>query len=224
MKSGDESVPGWREWPATRAWETGMLDKGWALDSVEARDVFVRRDGAPLFTMLEVAGRDPSGEKALPYVLVRGAACVIVPVVRNKDTGESRFLLIRQYRVGSGDFSLEFPAGMVDGDEAPATAAARELEEETGLSLPADSLTPLWDKPLLSTPGLSDESIWYYAATFELGGAAYRALEGTQAGHVAEGEHITTTLMTFAEASAEITSLQPLLAFFLHRLRFGDLA
>ncbi|MGR4865511.1 NUDIX hydrolase [Caulobacter sp. LARHSG274] len=42
-------------------------------------------------------------------------------------------LLIRQYRHGLGDFSLELPAGAMDAADAdPLAAAARELLEETG--------------------------------------------------------------------------------------------
>jgi 8-oxo-dGTP pyrophosphatase MutT (NUDIX family) len=201
-----------------------MREAAWELDSVEPRDLLPKRNGDLLFAMLQIAGRDPDGKAALPYVLIRGAASVIVPVARNLDTGESRFVMIRQQRIGSGDFSLEFPAGMVDGDEDSAVAAARELEEETGLRMESASLVRLWDTPLYSSPGLSDESILFYAATFDLDDAAYRALEGGSAGHAQEGEHITTTLKTFAEASAESTSVLPLLGFFLHRLRFGEVA
>lgn len=42
-------------------------------------------------------------------------------------------LLVRQYRHGLGDFSLELPAGAIDpADADPLSAAARELLEETG--------------------------------------------------------------------------------------------
>lgn len=42
-------------------------------------------------------------------------------------------LLVRQYRHGLGDFSLELPAGAIDAaDPDPLSAAARELLEETG--------------------------------------------------------------------------------------------
>ena len=42
-------------------------------------------------------------------------------------------LLVRQYRHGLGDFSLELPAGAIDpADADPLAAAARELLEETG--------------------------------------------------------------------------------------------
>jgi ADP-sugar diphosphatase len=217
------TFPEWEDWPPHRAWQRKLGAEGWSLETVKARDLFARRDGGLLFAMIEAAGLDPEGKPLLPYVLLRGAACVVVPVACNRDTGERRFVMILQRRVGSGDLSLEFPAGMVDGEEAPEETAVRELAEETGLKAPA-KLEPLWDKPLYSSPGLSDESLYFYAATFELSDAEFRALEGGSAGHAHEGEHITTTLKTFAEAEAGVTSLQPLTALFLYRRKFGELS
>jgi ADP-ribose pyrophosphatase len=47
-------------------------------------------------------------------------------------TPEGRILLVRQYRPAIERFSLEFPAGMLEENEDPAKAMARELLEETG--------------------------------------------------------------------------------------------
>jgi len=51
----------------------------------------------------------------------------VVPV-----TGDGQVVLIRQYRHGIRQVTLEIPGGMVDPDESPREAALRELEEETG--------------------------------------------------------------------------------------------
>lgn len=46
---------------------------------------------------------------------------------------DGKICLVRQYRVALGRMTLEIPAGKLDPDEDPATCAARELTEETGL-------------------------------------------------------------------------------------------
>lgn len=41
--------------------------------------------------------------------------------------------VVRQYRPAVEKYSLEFPAGLIEPDETPESAARRELTEETGL-------------------------------------------------------------------------------------------
>jgi len=47
-------------------------------------------------------------------------------------TPDGRLVLVRQFRYGTNEFSLEIPGGMIDPGEAPIAAAVRELREETG--------------------------------------------------------------------------------------------
>jgi ADP-ribose pyrophosphatase len=54
---------------------------------------------------------------------------------------DRRVPLVRQFRPAVRRFTLEFPGGMRDGDEAPEATAIRELAEETGLAV--SSIEPL---------------------------------------------------------------------------------
>ena len=75
---------------------------------------------------------------------------------------EQRVLTISQYRHPVGARMVEIPAGLLDDfDEDPATAAARELLEESGYV--ADSYQTLID--ICTTPGSSSETLRIYLAT-----------------------------------------------------------
>ena len=76
---------------------------------------------------------------------------------------EPRILLSREYRYPAGRFLLSVPAGLIDpadmDEESPAlTAAAREIHEETGLTLGENDRIKLVNPFVFSTPGMTDES------------------------------------------------------------------
>lgn len=62
-------------------------------------------------------------------IIVHNGSAVIVPVF-----ADNTVALVRQYRHAAGKYLLEIPAGSLDGDESPETGAARELEEEIGVT------------------------------------------------------------------------------------------
>lgn len=77
-------------------------------------------------TTLEV--EDPRTAKHYPRVTLDCPDWVNVIAV----TPDDQVVLIRQFRFGTWQQTLEIPGGMLDPNEDPAVAAARELEEETG--------------------------------------------------------------------------------------------
>ena len=84
----------------------------------------------PVFTVTERENEGPEGRRGRFTVLEAADWATVVPVLLVD--GEEHFLMVRQYRHGSDEVSLEFPGGVVERGEAPEAAARRELEEETG--------------------------------------------------------------------------------------------
>lgn len=81
----------------------------------------------------------------------RGAVMIIAKLVPS-----NRYVLIRQYRPPVRRQVVEFPAGLMDGDETPEQSARRELKEETGFIAKKITIHP----PAYTTPGLANESVY----------------------------------------------------------------
>ncbi len=73
---------------------------------------------------------------------------------------EGKIALVRQFRYAYGEEMYEIPAGKLEAGEDPALAAARELEEETGVSAKTLELVTV----LYPSPGYTDEKIYIFEA------------------------------------------------------------
>lgn len=130
----------------------------------------------------------------------------IIPVTR-----DDRVVLVRQYRAGIDDVTLELPGGMVDRGEDPQLAATRELEEETGYR-PAKVVPLGWCHP---NPAIQTNKCFSYLAL---------DCEPVGATHMDSGEDIAVELVGRLEIPRlilenRITHALVLNAFLLERLR-----
>jgi 8-oxo-dGTP pyrophosphatase MutT (NUDIX family) len=202
--------------PKVAAWRRSLEDAGCTIREIKPLSLLHRQNGELLFALLEADVRGPDGRRLVPYVFIRGHACIVVALIRNAASGEERFLMVEQRRIGHGALCLEFPAGMLDRDiDNPAGVALRELREETGLEIPPHMLKPLCDRPLHSSPGATDEGIYYYGCVAEVSDKEFRRFEGSLRGAEEENERIRVTLKTREEAEKDLMSLQARLGFFL---------
>lgn len=99
----------------------------------------------------------------------RGRGVVILPY----DPRADRVALIEQFRLpahaaGLRGVQTELPAGLLEPEEDPALAAARELQEEAGLATHA--LAPIGR--FLLMPGGCDEVVHFYCAHVDLSAPA----------------------------------------------------
>ncbi len=76
------------------------------------------------------------------------------------ETTEGKIIMVKQHRLGTDEITIETPAGLIEKNEAPETAALRELQEETGHR--AEEIFLL--KKLSANPAILSNHIWFYFA------------------------------------------------------------
>lgn len=204
-------------------WKHVVERAGCSIRRTEPLHLVHKPGGELLFGLLDTEVMSPEGNRLPRIALVRGNACVIVPLIRNVDTGEARYLMIYQRRIGNGRLNLEFPAGMVDRrTHDPLAVALQELREEADLHLAPESVKSICDRPLYTSVGLQDEAIHYFGCIARFSDEEYRSFEGKATGAAHEDEHLQVTLKTKEEALTEVCSIQVMLGFYLFERALRD--
>ena len=155
-------------WPNT--WAIGTSTAGWHTQAVATdpdehlRETLIERESVLLGSYLTAnidTVRDVAGGQHKREVVVHPGGVAILPVLP-----DGRLVFVRQYRHAVGEVLLELPAGTLDREddgstEDPASAAMRELAEETGYR------AAHWRKlaRFFSSPGFASEEMHLYLAT-----------------------------------------------------------
>ncbi len=123
----------------------------------------------------------PSGKNYKAFVLEFDAWANIVALTKNNEV-----VLVKQYRHGVQEISLELPGGVVNKGEYPLEGARRELMEETGYS--AGEIVEVGR--LYPNPAIQQNTLYCYLAT---------DVELTGEQHLDEAEEIEVQLVPLDE-------------------------
>jgi 8-oxo-dGTP pyrophosphatase MutT (NUDIX family) len=106
-------------------------------------------------------------------------------------TARGEAVLIRQYRHGADEFTIEAPGGCVDPGEDPAASALRELREETGYGYPPGKEKLEHLASIYPNPAMLSNRVHYYVA---------KGVEKLGPQHLDSGEDIEVVLKPLHEA------------------------
>lgn len=86
-----------------------------------------------------------------------------------------KIAVIEQYRVAMQKATIEVPAGMLDEDGDFISKAAKELEEETGISIKKEILKPMGS--YFPSPGGCDEELYMFYCEITIENSKMEELE-----------------------------------------------
>jgi ADP-ribose pyrophosphatase len=143
----------------------------------------------------------PGGATAMREVVSFANASAAVPLTKKNEV-----VLIKQFRYPTGGYIYEIPAGILNSREKPASCAAREVEEETGMR--PGKLTFIGK--IHSSPGVCTEVIYLFLAE-----DLKKSLQNLE-----HGEEIKVRKVTLKKAlqmirEGKITDAKTICAFFL---------
>jgi ADP-ribose pyrophosphatase len=103
---------------------------------------------------------EPNGLIFKRDVIRHNGSVVVLAIDESIDPKDPIIILERQYRHAVGEFLLELPAGRIEPNEPPLTAAKREMIEETGYRAKSWKLLTRY----FASPGFLGESMHIYLA------------------------------------------------------------
>ena len=109
-----------------------------------------------IFTLKDLTCYHPGKDLTHSFMVLNTADWINVIAT----TPEGEFIMVRQHRLGTDEFTLETPGGIIEQGEPPEQSALRELLEETGFRARGIRLL----KRLAVNPAIMNNYIYYFHA------------------------------------------------------------
>ena len=100
-----------------------------------------------IFSVAGIRYRHPARSTEREFVVIEAPDWVNVVAL----TTDGQIVLVRQFRYGIDEFTLEVPGGVIDAGEDPVAAGLRELQEETGYTGAAKLLGSVRPNPAMQS-------------------------------------------------------------------------
>ncbi|KAK5090878.1 hypothetical protein LTS08_002213 [Lithohypha guttulata] len=202
--------------------ENPYHEKPYRLHGITIQAVDRFRGGRLGFLKLTADIRTDDGETIPGSIFMRGGSVAMLLILKAEDSSveEEYVVLTNQPRIPAGTFSfLEIPAGMLDDSGTFTGAAAKEIEEETGLRIEESELINMsqlalqvssnadpdgqqdvLQQAIYPSPGGSDEFIPLFLVRKTMQKTEIEGLEGKLTGLRDHGEKISLKIVRLTDA------------------------
>ncbi len=175
-------------WKPYVNWINAFSNSDCQITQLSLQGAVLKNDNSFYSALIEVHFKTPENHKLTRSILLRGAGCVVIPYYFN--SMGLNFLVVKQRRVQSGDYSIEFPAGKIEENLLPRESASLELFEETGIRIDPNELHELAQDIVVCESAFDEHVTWYACQINE---SAYLMNLNKRHGLNEDGEHITIT-------------------------------
>lgn len=201
--------------------ENPYHEKPYRLHGITVQAVDRFRGGRLGFLKLTADIRTDDGETIPGSIFMRGGSVAVLLILKAEDSSveEEHVVLTNQPRIPAGTFSfLEIPAGMLDDSGTFTGAAAKEIEEETGLRIEKSELINMsqlalqvssnadpdgqqdvLQQAIYPSPGGSDEFIPLFLVRKTMQQTEIEGLEGKLTGLRDHGEKISLKIVRLTD-------------------------
>lgn len=189
-------------WTPFTSWINTFTNSNCVIQKLLLQGVILKNADSLYSAFLEIHFTSPENHNLTRSILLRGSGCVVIPYFYNSDG--VHFVMVKQRRIQSGNFTFEFPSGKVEQHTLPVVSAALELSEETGININPDNLCLLANNIVVCESAFDELVTWYSCEIIE---GDYLSNINSHHGINDEGEHITIHALNY-DALKEINSFQ----------------
>jgi ADP-sugar diphosphatase len=156
-------------------------------------------------------------------IFMRGASVSILIKIHDMNSSKIWSILVVQPRASIGKYAMrEIPAGMLDNSNTFTGAAAKEIQEETGIKINREDLEDLTAdlgyEVAYPSCGGCDESMKFFFYRTKMSSSDIKELQGKCTGAYTEGENIKLELVPFSQLASKSPDMKTLTALHLYDL------
>ena len=176
-------------------WHNLFLTSGCRINQVKIHGVVFLTSKKIHSIFLEVNFFTPESHLLTRSILLKGKSVVVIPLIYFKNHSNPRVLMVRQRRIYSGKFTLEFPSGKLEEGSTSIHSAQLEISEECGIQIALEKFKVLAQSIIVCESSFDESVDWFYCKldSADISNLNFNLVQGNNF----DGEYTYPVLTTF---------------------------